>query len=62
MNCKLERLVMHPAYILLVLLVVQPINGMLIERGHVAMGVVLIALQVPLAMRIAFKMHKRTPC
>jgi len=57
MNRTVQDLVMHPAYILVVLLVIQPINGALIGRGEVAIGLVFIAMQVPWAIRIAFKMH-----
>ena len=53
----MQDLVVHPAYILAVLLVVQPINGVLIERGQLVLGLAMIATQVPLAIRIAFKMH-----
>jgi hypothetical protein len=57
MNCKIQRLIVHPAYVLSVILVIQPMNGVLIAHGQVALGLVLIACQIPWAIRIAFKMH-----
>lgn len=53
----LDSVVVHPAYILAVLLVVQPINGALLQRGQVALGLALIAMHIPWAVRIAFRMH-----
>ena len=58
MNSKIKRLFVHPAYILAVLLVIQPINGALIGSGQVVLGMVLIAIQVPWAIYIAFKIQK----
>jgi hypothetical protein len=62
MNRTVEDLVVHPAYILAVLLVIQPINGVLIGRGQVVLGIALIAMQVPWAIRIAFTMHNSPIC
>ena len=57
MNRTVQDLVLHPAYILAVFLVIQPINGVLIGRGQLVLGLALIAMQVPWAIRIAFKRH-----
>ena len=57
MNCKLERLVVHPAYVLSIILAIQPINGVIVARGPVWLGIALIAMQVPWAIRVAFAMH-----
>ena len=57
MNRTVQDLVVHPAYILAVFLVIQPINGVLIGRGQLVPGLALIAMQVPWAIRIAFKRH-----
>ena len=48
----LERLVRHPVYVLTIILVIQPINGMILHDRPLA-GLVLIAMQVIWAVKIA---------
>lgn len=59
MKSLLLRIVHHPAYILLVVLVIQPINGSLIERGDYVVGIALIAMQVlwAISLCIAVKVN-----
>lgn len=41
----LKNITNSPAYILFVVLIIQPMNGFIIARGDVLLGIVLIALQ-----------------
>ena len=46
-----QRVVRHPAYVLTVIFVVMPINGAIMERGQVWLGLVLVAMQLPWAIQ-----------
>ena len=46
-----QRVVRHPAYVLTVIFVVMPMNGAIMARGQVWLGLVLMAMQLPWAIQ-----------
>ena len=45
----------HPAYVLFMVLLVQPLNGVIIQRGQILLGLTLIACQLPWALSLAIR-------
>ena len=53
MNKRIKAFMLHPYYLILLSAVFMPINGFLIGRGEVALGFIVIAMQVPFIVYIA---------
>lgn len=41
----------HPAYVLMIIFVVMPINGVIMGSGQVWLGLILMAMQLPWAIQ-----------